>query len=113
MVATSKKFIDPKKYHFTIGVSWSSNEGQSWTEASLPKAPVWNNQSWDGMTDPAVVFSPNGDVHLLTEPIFFGTVPTASIWRGVVSVSLRRSRAADGADRVSGDYALAAKKLGL
>ncbi len=73
MVATSKKFIDPKKYRFTVGVSWSDDGGASWTEASLPKLPSWNNQSWDGMTDPAVIFAPNGDAHLLTEPIVFGT----------------------------------------
>lgn len=66
IIAASKKFIDPTKYHFTVAAVFSKNDGTTWTEATLPKP-----SSWDGMTDPVLAFSHLGHAFLVVEPLRF------------------------------------------
>jgi hypothetical protein len=66
LICASKKFIDPQKYHFTVRPLYSLNAGWSWNEVTPP-----HPDSWDGMTDPVVAFSPSGRAHLVVEPLRF------------------------------------------
>src|SRR3981081_4243866 len=56
LICASQRFIDPKKYHFTISTSYSMDAGHTWTE-SAPKMPA----GWDGMTDPDLTFDHLGN----------------------------------------------------
>ncbi|MED3542273.1 sialidase family protein [Bacillus toyonensis] len=66
LIAASKKFIDPDKYHFTVAVIYTHDDGKTWTEANLP---IPNN--WDGMTDPVLGFDHLGRAFLVVEPLRF------------------------------------------
>lgn len=66
LIAASKKFIDPAKYHFTVAAVYTHDGGYSWIEATLPK-PV----NWDGMTDPVLAFNHLGQAFLVVEPLRF------------------------------------------
>jgi hypothetical protein len=66
LIAASKKFIDPVKYHFTVAPVFPKTGGGLWTEATLPPG------SWDGMTDPALAFNHLGHAFLVAEPLRFG-----------------------------------------
>lgn len=66
LIAASKKFIDPAKYHFTVAAVYSKNSGATWTEATLPAPP-----QWDGMTDPVLAFDHLGRAFLVVEPLRF------------------------------------------
>lgn len=67
VIGTSKKFYEPSKYHFFLGVSYSFDGGQSWLESDLPL----NNPNWQGMTDPTITFDSNGNAFILTEPLIY------------------------------------------
>lgn len=66
MIAISKKFIDPAKYHFTVEPMITTDGGYVWHASPLP-APA----DWDGMTDPVVAFDHNGTAFVVTEPLRF------------------------------------------
>jgi hypothetical protein len=66
LIAASKKFIDPVKYHFTVAPVFSKDSGATWAEATLPKPG-----SWDGMTDPVLAFNQLGHAFLVVEPLRF------------------------------------------
>jgi hypothetical protein len=66
LIAISKKFIDPVKYHFTVEPVVSKDGGFNWAPSPLP-APA----SWDGMTDPVVAFDHNGTAFVVAEPLRF------------------------------------------
>jgi len=66
MIAISKKFIDPTKYHFTVEPVLTNDGGTTWNPLPLP-APV----DWDGMTDPVVVFDHQGTAFVVAEPLRF------------------------------------------
>jgi hypothetical protein len=68
LICTSKKFIDPQKYHFTISTSYSFDGGHTWKE-SPPAMP----KGWDGMTDPDLTFDAFGNAYLIVEPLKFST----------------------------------------
>jgi hypothetical protein len=65
LIAASKKFIDPVKYHFTVAAVFSKSGGGTWTEATLPA------NFWDGMTDPVLAFNHLGHAFLVVEPLRF------------------------------------------
>jgi hypothetical protein len=67
LICASKKFIDPQKYHFTISTSFSTDDGQNWTESQ----PALES-GWDGMTDPDLTFDAQGNAYLIVEPLKFG-----------------------------------------
>jgi len=67
MIAISKKFIDPVKYHFTVEPMVTTDGGFVWNPSPLP-APA----AWDGMTDPVVAFDHNGTAFVVAEPLHFG-----------------------------------------
>jgi len=67
MVGASKKFFEPKKYHFTLGPVYTFDGGKSWSESRLPM-----QSTWDVMTDPTVAFDGSGTVFLVGEPNRFG-----------------------------------------
>jgi hypothetical protein len=66
IIAISKKFIDPAKYHFTVEPVVTHNGGFTWTPLPLPAPP-----SWDGMTDPVVAFDHQGTAYVIAEPLRF------------------------------------------
>jgi hypothetical protein len=66
MIAVSKKFIDPAKYHFSVEPMVTTDGGYVWTPSPLP-AP----SSWDGMTDPVVAFDHTGAAFVVVEPLHF------------------------------------------
>lgn len=66
MIGASKKFIDPTKYLFKLGVIYSFDDGKTWTESELPM-----QSGWDGMTDPTVAFDHFGNAFLVGEPLRF------------------------------------------
>jgi hypothetical protein len=66
MIAISKKFIDPVKYHFTVEPMVTTDGGDTWNPLPLP-AP----SGWDGMTDPVVAFDHHGTAFVVTEPLRF------------------------------------------
>lgn len=65
LIAVSKRFIDPAKYHFTVAPVFKKS-GSDWTEATLP-----NPSNWDGLTDPVVAFDHHGTAFLVAEPLRF------------------------------------------
>ncbi len=71
IIAASKKFIDPAKYHFTVAVVYTSNSGSTWIEPELPKP-----DNWAGMTDPVLAFDHMGRAFLVVEPILFNEALT-------------------------------------
>ena len=104
LIAASKKFIDPAKYHFTVAAVFSKNNGTTWTEAVLPKPG-----SWDGMTDPVLAFNHLGSAFLVVEPLRFDpndiTVTGINVFRSndggqtwLQPLSLIAGRAVDGND---------------
>lgn len=66
IIAISKKFIDPVKYHFTVEPMVTHNGGSGWNALPLP-AP----STWDGMTDPVVAFDHQGTAFVVAEPLRF------------------------------------------
>ncbi len=66
MIAVSKKFIDPVKYHFTVEPMVTTDGGYTWNPSPLP-APA----GWDGMTDPVVAFDHHGTAFVVAEPLRF------------------------------------------
>jgi hypothetical protein len=71
LFCSSKKFINPQKYHFTISTSYSMDGGSTWIESELPLSP-----GWDGMTDPATAFDSQGNAFIVVGPLKFQpTVP--------------------------------------
>ena len=66
IIGASKKFYDPAKYRFYLGVYYSFDAGEHWQESTLPIQP-----NWQGMTDPSITFDPTGVAFLLTEPIIY------------------------------------------
>lgn len=66
MIAVSKKFFDPAKYHFTVEPMVTTDGGFVWNPSPLP-APA----GWDGMTDPVVAFDHNGTAFVVIEPLRF------------------------------------------
>jgi hypothetical protein len=66
IIAISKKFIDPVKYHFTVEPIMTTDGGYTWTPVPLP-AP----SDWDGMTDPVVAFDHHGTAFVVAEPLRF------------------------------------------
>jgi hypothetical protein len=67
IIAISKKFIDPAKYHFTVEPMVTTDGGYMWSASPLP-APA----GWDGMTDPVVAFDHAGTAFAVAEPLHFG-----------------------------------------
>ncbi len=66
IIAISKKFIDPVKYHFTVEPLVTTDGGYTWSPLPLP-APA----NWDGMTDPVVAFDHLGTAFVVAEPLRF------------------------------------------
>lgn len=66
IIAASKKFINPSKYHFTVAAMYTHNDGMTWHEANLP-VPT----NWHGMTDPVLAFNHLGHAFLVVEPLRF------------------------------------------
>ncbi|HEV7588129.1 MAG TPA: sialidase family protein [Longimicrobium sp.] len=78
LIAASKKFSNPVKYVFSIGIRVSLDGGQSWADSQLPTLPEWGSfvgmngkDAEAGMTDPAAVFDHLGNVFYLAEPISY------------------------------------------
>jgi hypothetical protein len=76
LIAASKKFSNPAKYQFTIGIRVSFDGGWNWQDATLPTLPEWGtmigigtNDADAGMTDPALVFDDFGNAFMVGEPI--------------------------------------------
>ena len=67
LICTSKKFINPQKYQFTISASYSLDGGSTWTESQPPL-----QAGWDGMTDPDLTFDYHGNAYLIVEAVTFG-----------------------------------------
>lgn len=63
VIAASKKFFDPVKYHSFVAAVYTLNSGNTWIEATLPKPA-----NWEGMTDPALAFDHQGWAFLVAEP---------------------------------------------
>ena len=63
LIGVSKKFTDPAAYLFKIGVIYTFDGGDTWTEADLPVDPAW-----DCLTDPWVAFDHLGNAFLVVEP---------------------------------------------
>jgi hypothetical protein len=67
LICSSKKFIDPQKYHHTLSTSYSMDGGQSWTETPLALLA-----GWQGLTDPDLTFDGDGNAYLIVEPEKWG-----------------------------------------
>ncbi len=66
IIAVSKNFTDRINYVMTVLPLFSINGGQSWTAT-----PLALPQGWGGMTDPDIVFTPDGTAVLLTEGLAY------------------------------------------
>lgn len=94
LIAVSKKFINPTKYHFTVMPVVSIDGGFSWPEKPLPAPP-----SWDGMTDPVVTFDHQGQAFVTVEPLRFDP-------DDIVVTGMQVFRLANGAANWSGPQSL-------
>jgi hypothetical protein len=64
LVGSSKKFINPATYDFTLAAYASFDGGQSWIEAS----PLALLPGWEGVSDPAVAWDNMGNAFLVALP---------------------------------------------
>jgi BNR/Asp-box repeat len=70
VVGASKRFIDPKTYHFTLAAYASFDGGESWTEAP-PLALLDDpdpNKKWSGISDPVIAWDGAGNCYLVALP---------------------------------------------
>jgi hypothetical protein len=64
MVGSSKRFVEPEAYTFSLAAYATFNAGGNWYEArplSLPRG-------WGGISDPAMAFDGKGNAYLVTLP---------------------------------------------
>lgn len=69
MVGSSKKFLDPAIYAFTLAAYYTFNGGGSWNEA--PTLQLLSN--WAGISDPAVACDNMGNAYLVALPFSPGS----------------------------------------
>ena len=67
MICASKKFYDRAKYMSTIGISFTNDGGNTWTEVPLPPTPGHPEFTW--LVDPDVAFAADGTAYLWGEPV--------------------------------------------
>ncbi|MGO4438779.1 WD40/YVTN/BNR-like repeat-containing protein [Rhizobium sp. RAF56] len=67
MTCASKRFYDRANYKSSIGISFTKDGGQSWTEVPLPPTP--NHPEFTWLVDPDVAFDGKGNAYLWAEPV--------------------------------------------
>lgn len=75
LIGSSKIFIDPSAYRFSLAAYASWDGGQTWTDSGpMPLPATVSSQQVDGISDPTVTFDDQGTAYLLG--LAFANAPT-------------------------------------